>query len=690
LDHEKQTQILLFQKNHDILYNLAIPLNDLHYNGNGRYSHVRDEIDNSRHPAKIQRRYHNKSTDHSIVFLPKGQNRYHRNGNARLELLLLSFYHMSLQIPLFYKLSHLAFWCSGYQNKGSDSRLLAKKITEYHTILILIKNKVEIMSKISKLKNSRDTWKTKAVDRAKALRYQKTQKARIKQEREKYKSQARELKRELEKERKKNTHPVCHKEELIYISLNLFLVGHIGFRAISRLLGVLKSHIGIAKVPCPQTIINWVIRYSLTKIWNYNPPAPLHIANEQYSNGSIWIIDTSIGLGAGKILAVLELKVNHHEINEGAPTLQNINCVAISVSRSWTGEAIANFLQKIITVTGTPVAYLKDGGTDLAKAVRILDKRGLSSLAIDDISHTIANLLKHEYQKHPMFDTFISGCGKASKKLKQTILACFAPPKVSTKARFMNIHRLVKWADMFLKHSPRGRVSKKSVFAKLRACFAQLPECKSFISRFLRDAIPLLESQKILKNRGLNLETYKECKGLMKTIPQRSSVRKGFIVWMEKQLMISDAIGLGNIGMTICSDNIESLFGLGKQHGTGEIKDANRIALRLPAFCGEVTKKSAQMVMSTSVKEQREIENQLSSLAKQRRKLLSKPGMLDETLTAESDCNLCLIPRPKNDSKTYHNKAISSSYEKETFPAKGQGKRTDSLCVPTIIKALAA
>ncbi len=94
------------------------------------------------------------------------------------------------------------------------------------------------MSKISKLSKSRQTWKTKAMDRAKRLKYQRIQNARIKQEREKYKSEARELKRELEKERKKNTHPVCHKEELIYIALNLFLVGHIGFRAISRLLGV--------------------------------------------------------------------------------------------------------------------------------------------------------------------------------------------------------------------------------------------------------------------------------------------------------------------------------------------------------------------------------------------------------------------------------------------------------------------
>ncbi len=150
------------------------------------------------------------------------------------------------------------------------------------------------------------------------------------------------------------------------------------------------------------------------------------------------------------------------------------------------------FLQKIIEVTGPPVAYLKDGGTDLAKAVRTLTERGYPSLAIDDISHIIANLLKHEYEKHPMFVLFVSACGQASKKLKKTFLACFAPPKVSTKARFMNIHRLVKWADLILKHSPKGRASKKSVLEKLRKCIDQLPECKLFISRFIRDATPLL------------------------------------------------------------------------------------------------------------------------------------------------------------------------------------------------------
>ncbi|WDN87943.1 hypothetical protein BuS5_00911 [Desulfosarcina sp. BuS5] len=192
----------------------------------------------------------------------------------------------------------------------------------------------------------------------------------------------------------------------------------------------------------------------------------------------------------------------------------------------------------------------------------------------------------------------------------------------------MNIHRMVKWAEMVLKHSPRGRVSKDSVVSKLRNYLGKLPEYKQFIKRFLRDASPLLKSQEILKAQGLNMKTYKECKGLLKNIPQSSQVRIGFITWMEKQLIVAESLGMGNTGMPICSDNIESLFGLGKTHGTGEVKDANRIALRLPAFCGSVNRESVRMAMGVTVKEQQEVENKLLSLTRQRRKILPTPEAL--------------------------------------------------------------
>jgi hypothetical protein len=310
---------------------------------------------------------------------------------------------------------------------------------------------------MSKLRKSRKEWKKKAMTRGQSERYQRKENVRIKKERDRYKAEAREAKKGLEKRLRKNTNPVCNKKDLVYISLTLFLVARIGFRAVSRVLGVLADYLGIAKAPCTQTIINWVTRLSITRIRNFAQKIVLQIDSIPFSSGSIWMIDASIGLGSGKILAVLALDANHHVLNETAPTLQKVNCIAVSVAASWTGETIADFLQKVIAVTGRPAAYLKDGGTDLAKAARLLTERGIQSPSIDDISHTIANLLKHEYQNHPMFETFISACGRTSKKLKQTILACLAPPKISTKARFMNLHRLVKWADQLIKHSSRGR-----------------------------------------------------------------------------------------------------------------------------------------------------------------------------------------------------------------------------------------
>ena len=198
------------------------------------------------------------------------------------------------------------------------------------------------------------------------IKYQTAELKRIKNDRDKYKAELKDVRQQLDEERQKNTLPARIKKELlIYIALSLFLIGHIGFRAISRVLGVLAPYLSIGgKVPCPQTIINWVTRYSLSKIWNYSGPPSVSFEKDKFVNGAIWIMDISIALGIGKILTVLELKIDHHATHEGAPTLKNINCVAISVASSWTGKSIADFLQQVIHITGKPAAYLKDGGLD--------------------------------------------------------------------------------------------------------------------------------------------------------------------------------------------------------------------------------------------------------------------------------------------------------------------------------------
>ena len=534
------------------------------------------------------------------------------------------------------------------------------------------------MSVKSKLKQSRNHWKRKARERSDRERYLRRENNRIKKERDRYKNELREAEKRLEKESCKKISPAAYgKEELVYVALQLFLIARISFRAVARVLEVIGGYLGLIKTPCPQTIINWVIRLSIARIQNIGRLGHSYTAGPPCSSGFICIIDISIGLGSGKILTALFLDARHHMLNDGAPALRHTNCVAVATADSWTGEKIADFLQKVIAVTGRPAAYLKDGGTDLAKAVRLLGEQGVGSPSIDDISHTVANLLKHEYQNHPMFTVFISACGKASKNLKQTVLACLAPPKVSTRARFMNLHRLVQWAAKLLGHSPPGRAPKGSVLSKLRAAFDRIPECKAFINRFLRDANSLLACQEVLKTKGLSQDTYEECLPLLEAIPPRSSVRIGFIAWMDEQLSVAAELGLDKAGMPISSDNIESLFGVAKRHGTGEIKDADRIALRIPAICGEVTRQDARDVLNISVKEQQEVLGSMPSLIKQRRQVLPNPGCLDKLQSDGEQQNLELIPRPEKRSKNVIIESISCGYSKIADPLADSQKPPD-------------
>jgi hypothetical protein len=76
------------------------------------------------------------------------------------------------------------------------------------------------------------------------------------------------------------------------------------------------------------------------------------------TNGLIWVIDTSITLGPGKLLSVLALDAYHYQLAGVAPGFQHVHCIAVSVSPSWTGERLADLLERVISVMGRPVAYL--------------------------------------------------------------------------------------------------------------------------------------------------------------------------------------------------------------------------------------------------------------------------------------------------------------------------------------------
>src|SRR5437773_11430630 len=504
------------------------------------------------------------------------------------------------------------------------------------------------MSQLSKVKHSRNQWKHKATQRGDRDRYQRKHIARITAERDRATQALKEAQarlRQLESPRQELV--ALPKVDLVWLALQLFLVARIGFRAVSRVLSLLAWALGIKKAPYTQTSINWVIRLAIVRIDSARMLRGLPLPQAPFSNGLIWLIDLSIGLGTGKILAVLAVDAHHHHRTPSALSLDRVHCIGVSVADSWTGDTIAALLGRLIAVMGRPAAYLKDGGGDLHKAVALLDEQGLASPCIDDISHAVAGMLKRSYQDHPTFATFLSACGRVSAKLKHTILACLAPPNVRTNARFLNVHRLFTWADRVLKLSPAGGAKSGSTLAKLRACLDQLPACKALIKRFRGDAAGLLACQKILKTQGLSHDTLAQYKPLIDTMPS-PALRLEFHAYLVFELETAKTLGLDHIGLPISSDAIESLFGVAKHHGVGETQDAARIALHLPALCGLPTREEAEQVLQVSVARPHEVTAQFTSLTKQRREVLCHPERLESLSLPQGSPDVERIPRPKN------------------------------------------
>lgn len=79
--------------------------------------------------------------------------------------------------------------------------------------------------------------------------------------------------------------------------------------------------------------------------------------------------------------------------------------------------------------------------------------------------------------------------------------------------------------------------------------------------------------------------------------PHRKDTFKEHEAVVTRLIYALGRAALSEVGLPISTDQLESLYGTAKHHGTGEIKDANRIATRLPALCGAFTMNEAEKIL---------------------------------------------------------------------------------------------
>ncbi len=219
-------------------------------------------------------------------------------------------------------------------------------------------------SHYNKMVNKRDLWRKKTGQSKAENRYNRKEIKRVKRERDQCKLDLKIARQKIDALKAQQTalpaRAINDKATLVYIVLQLHIVARISFRGLARVLPVLSVYLGLTiKVPCTQTVINWVNRYSIARMQDFHTPAE-GIVDPLFQKGYLLILDATIGLGRGKILTLLALDIEHYIKNPmNAPTLKQVKCIAVSVSHSWTGETIASLLEKVIAQVGKPKGYLK-------------------------------------------------------------------------------------------------------------------------------------------------------------------------------------------------------------------------------------------------------------------------------------------------------------------------------------------
>ena len=237
-----------------------------------------------------------------------------------------------------------------------------------------------------KLLNSRNDWRSKAIQRGQAL-------CEMRKTVRRYQAQIAQLKAELKQAQqpveKKQPDGIPSADTTCLTCLKYLLIGVVSYRSIPRLLQISSS----AWIPHFTSVINWTLRLGLGKLQQVHP----------IEQPWMVILDHSIDVGTKKLLVALRVPIHQ----QSALSLTDCECVGLHLSEQVTGETIAAALTPIFQQAGLPAAILKDNDRTLHKGVMCWQQQqALEIPVVQDISHVVAASLKRQFAKTDAYQQF--------------------------------------------------------------------------------------------------------------------------------------------------------------------------------------------------------------------------------------------------------------------------------------------
>jgi hypothetical protein len=223
-------------------------------------------------------------------------------------------------------------------------------------------------------------------------------------------------------------------------------------RGIAKIFEILSIH-QTYSTPNFNTIRQWVLRLGLDELNR----------TKEYRTDWIFILDMTIEIGKNKCLVILGIpqKKLVKIIKEENRSLQHqdVEVLSLEILDRTNGTVILDKLNNLAKKVGNPTQIVSDRGSDIKKGIDLYLENNPKTIATYDITHKMANLLKHELSEDKRFQEFYQKCSLTRQKLQQTDLCFLSPPTQRAKNRYHNIDILISWAIKIISYEEKQNFS---------------------------------------------------------------------------------------------------------------------------------------------------------------------------------------------------------------------------------------
>jgi hypothetical protein len=230
---------------------------------------------------------------------------------------------------------------------------------------------------------------------------------------------------------------------VVAASLGLVLQAGMALRRAPSVLAMSWRWGGIeAGAPSFSSVRLWLLRLGLYQL---NRP-------KEQADDWMWIVDHTLQIGEHKCMILVGIRQSAWEqLDSRVLRQEDVEVIDLQPVRESNGKVVHRQLEAATAKTGVPRAIISDDGSDLHAGIGLFCRKHPGTVWLYDIKHKTACLLKRALEGDASWGVFVGRVHRFKQQVSQTDLAGLAPPQQRSKARYMNVDVLLKWAEKHLK-----------------------------------------------------------------------------------------------------------------------------------------------------------------------------------------------------------------------------------------------